>query len=301
MAQDTTAVKKPGNPAFGKKAADFTGKWDPKKRYHFQLTETFESVKPRDRDTGEMLDNPYPSVYIALNEGVGINPNSKEIENWRYVFGYSTIWVKEQTKPEPSKTQLENPKNGIQFRNGSLFVNGNQSALLEALTIQDEFEGCENPVNPKPPKFGLINPEKQREAVRTKADMAYLAEKAAREASFEEMIPIAHYFGIDVDQPEEDEARIRTEFILKARQLPDAFNTQFTNPKNKYKYDITMALRAGIISSSTIPGKMVLVSTGAAVFDVREGDPAEQMAQMMMANNSDALKLYQQIERVVGS
>lgn len=297
MAETTEAPAKPrGNPNFGKKPAQ-TGKYDPKRRYHFQLTETQEQGKPRDKETGEMLDNPYPPIYLGLNSGVGVHPTTNEIENWRYVFGYSSIWVKDQEKPSPSAAQLANPKNYIEFRNGSLFVSGSNSALLDALFIQDICEGNKNQVvDGTPAKFRVVDPDKARKLIRTQADVAFEAEKAAREATFEEMLPCAMVFGIDIDGPEENEERIRTEFIMKAKQSPDAFTKQFTNPKNKFKYNVTMALNTGLISASIIQGKMVLVDTQKPYFDVKEGDLAEQFAKLLMERNDKANELYEQIK-----
>jgi len=275
-------------------------KWDIAKRYQFKLSQVYDAAKPRDADTNEILDNPYPPTYLWVNSGVAINPETNEVENWRYVYGYSSIWVKDQQKPEPSKQQLENPKNDIVFKNGSLFVNGNNKALLEALTVQDAFEGVENPINNMPFIYGLVDENKNRERVRSEADMAYLAEKSAREATLEQMVPVAMHFGIDVTDPDENEDRIRTEFILKAKAMPREFSNQFTNPKNEYKYNIVQALQLGIISADKIPGKMVLNDTGAVYFDVKIGDDvADQFASLMMIRNDKAIKLYSQIENIL--
>jgi len=307
-----------GNPNFGQKKAEtnsqaleqafqpkpvnkpknYTGKYDPKKRYQFKLVETHEKAKPRDKDTNEILDNPYPPIYMITNNGVGRNPKTGEVENWRYIFGFNSIWVSDQTKPEPSKAQLENPKNFIEFRNGSLFVSGVNSALLDALMIQEIYDKCESPLEEKKKVYTLINEDDQRRVIRENADMAYLAEKAAREATLAEMIPIASAFGIDVDDPEENEDRIRTEFIFKAKTMPEQFSKQFVNPKNKYVYNFTQALREGIISSDMIPGKVVLVGTGKVYCEIKEGDVAEQLAQMLILRNSEVISLYSALENI---
>jgi hypothetical protein len=297
---ETTEKKRTGNPNFGKKPVIIG--WDPSKRYQFKLTQSHEKAKPRDKDTGEILDNPYPPIYIGLNSGVGVNPKTKEIENWRYVFGYSSIWVKEQQKPEPSKQQLENPRNDIVFRNGSLFVQGNNTALLDALTIQDIYDEVKSPVNITPSVFTLVNDDKVRDSLRTSADLAFEAEKAAREATFEEMIPVAQAFGINCDNPEENEDRIRTEFILKSKQVPAEFTRQMVNPKNVYKYNITQALRQHVISTDVVPGKIVLVDTGKAYFDIREGvDVADYFATLYIQRDNDAMALYDHLEKILSA
>lgn len=296
--------KQRGNPNFGKKPEKKTydpyeGNYDPKKTYQFILINTNTNAKPRDWETGELVDNPYPPTYIWTNEGQAINPQSGVVENWRYVSGYNSIWVKDQVNPVPGKRQLENPKNFIEFNKGSIFVPGINSALMDCLMIQDEFEGVRNPVNIRTPIYKLVDVIKDRKVAMEDADMAFEAEKAAREATFEEIIPVALALGINVDEPEQDFERIRHEFIMRAKSTPAIFSKQFVNPKVKYKYKIIQALRANIISDSLIPGKMVLTDTKKVYFDVKEGDVAEQFATMILMRNDDAVKLYQQIENLV--
>lgn len=300
METAVAAEPKRGNPNFGKKPTQ-TSKYDPKKRFHFQLMSEYSSAKPRDYDTGELMDNPYPPIQFITNSGVGTHPETGDIENWRYVFGYPSIWVKDQDKPEPSEAQLANPKNFIEFRNGSLFVVGVNSALLDAMMIQDEFEEVKNPINVKPPLYRLVNPEKERKIADEAGDMAYEAEKTARELPLAEMLPVAMHYGIDVDNPEENAIRIRSEFIHRAKSDPSGFSKQVLNPKAKYKFVITNALRKNIISSNVVPGKMVLVDTGKVYFDLKEGDVTEQFAQLVVQRNDQAVKLYEHIENVLAA
>lgn len=270
-------------------------KYDQKKRYHFQLMKEYTNAKGRDYETGEVLDNPFPPIYFIEPSGTAINPDSGEIEHWRYLSGYGSIWIKDQMKPEPTEAQLTNPKNFIEFRNGSLFVSGMNTALLDAIMIQDIYEEVKNPLNGLPPIYRLVNPEKEMRQTMNTSDMRFAASKAAREAPVDVMLAVAMHFGINVDKPEEDLGRIRDEFILRAESDPDNFNKQFTNPKNAFKYKITLALRDNLISTNVIPGKMVLTSTQRAYFDVKEGDSAEQFAQLVFNRVDNAVSLYQQI------
>lgn len=293
----TTEAPKRGNPNFGRK--ENSPKYDPKKRYHFQLMKSHDHVKPRDADTGEMMDNPFPPLYFIEPQCTAINPETNEIEYARFISGYSSIWIKDQNKPEPSEAQLVNPKNFIEFKNGNLFVSGVNTALLDFLHIQDEFEEVKNAINPKPPTYRLVNPEKEIKLVRNNSDLRFEASKAAREASVEEMLPIAMHYGINVDDWEENLERIRTEFIFRAESDPEGFNRQFTNPKIKYKYIITQALRMNLISATQIPNKMVLVDTGKVYFDVKDGDVADQFAGLVSIRNNQATDLYNHIENLV--
>lgn len=290
------ATKKAANATFGKKNTS-TGKYDPKKRYQFQLCEIISTAKPRDYDTGELVDNPYPPLFLWTNSGQAINPDSMEIEDWRYIYGYHSIWVKDQMAPLPSKSKLENPKNFIEFKNGSLFVSGANTALMDAMMIQDEFEEVVNPINIKPPVYRLVNLDKERKRISALAELAFEAEKSARELKFEDLIPMAMHFGIIVDNPEENYDSIRDQFIQKVKEHPDFFNKNFNNPKVKYKYVITKAMQQGVISQSVVPGKMALVSSGAGYFDIMSGDTAEQFANLVLNNDPGAVSLYNLINQ----
>lgn len=267
------------------------------KTLRYQLVETQEKAKGRDKDTGEMLENPYPPYYIAPNAGVARDPKSGLHRSWRYIFGYNTIWVDEQV-PEPTQAQLFNGKNDLIFLQGFLNVSSQDKAKVMALEVQDGFEGNDNPVDDIPKAFRLLDAGKARESLRNSADEKYEAGKAVREMSLEEMLPVASFFGINVD--DEDEYRIRTEFILKAESMPSAVLRQIVNPKNKIQFVATKALQKNIISTNIIPNNVVLVETGKPLFEVKgDGDVAEQIATMVMQNSEPATRLYNQLQKLV--
>lgn len=264
---------------------------------HYQLVETQEKAKGRDKDTGEMTENPFPPLYIAPNAGVARDPKTGMHRSWRYIFGYNTIWVDEQ-EPTPTTNQLYNAKNDLIFRQGLLSVQSNDTVKVMALEIQDGFEGNDNPLEDTPKTFRLIDGVKDREKMRNSADEAFEAESAARTAELEEMLPVAVFFGISVDDG--DESRIRTEFILKARSNPSAFLRQFVNPKNKIQFVMTKALQKNLISTDVVPNNVVLVETGKVLFDVKaDQDIAEQIATLVMQNHDVATRLYNQLQKLV--
>lgn len=263
----------------------------------YQLVETQERAKGRDKDTGEMVENPYPPIFIAPSSGVARDPKTGMHRSWRYIFGYNTIWVDEQI-PEPTTNQLYNAKNDLIFTKGFLTVQSNDKAKVMAMEIQDGFEGNEDPLEDTPKIFRLLDGVKDREKVRNSADEAFEAESAARSAELDEMLPVAVFFGISVDDG--DESRIRTEFILKARSNPSAFLRQFVNPKNKIQFVMTKALQKNLISTSIVPNNVVLVETGKALFDVKaDQDVAEQIATLVMQNHEVATKLFNQLQKLV--
>lgn len=289
--------KKIGNPNFAKKSGNSTP--TVQRDYRYQLTETFDKIKPVDNKTGEMVDNPYPPLRIIPNAGVELDPKTKEVRQWRYVYGYPTIWVDEQ-KPEPTKRQLESERNTIAFTKGFLRVNPNDKAKILALEVQSIFEGNTNKLEQKPSQYRLIDENREIANVRSIADEAYEAETAARSATIEQLLPVAMVFGIDVNNYDENEDRIRTQTILAAKNNPSGFLRQYINPMNDIKYVVTMALQTNIISSSKIDDKIVMVDTDKVLFDIKsDGDVPDQIAKMVIREEEIAVKLYERLKSLL--
>lgn len=291
---EAVAAPRRGNPGFGKKQAP-EDKSLKKGVFEFVMTQDFLAQKPRDKDTGEVVDNPYPHTYVAPNSGVAWNDQRKEQESWRFLHGYNSIWEKDQLSPAPSKERLMNVdgKNDIIFHQGHLKVQANEEAKFQALMVQDICEDNENKINEIPTKYRLIDESKAMLKVREDADNAYLAEKTAREASVDEMLPIAVVFGIDIEHFNDHD--VRTQFIMKAKEHPATFISTFNDPRNKIKFLVTKALGKGVLMVEE--GKLKYAETGVAVLSVdAQADIASQVSSMAMSGDGNAKKLYESLK-----
>jgi len=287
-----TVTTKRGNPNLGKAKTKETPK-----EYRYILTQTFERMKPVNNETRESDHAPYPPIRFFPTEGVAKDPKTGEMRRWRYVYGYPSIWLDDQEKPKPTKTELESPQNEIVFKNGLLKVDSADKAKVMAVEVQDEFEGNKNQVRPVPTAYKLVNPDEDLNKLFEDSDISFQAQSAVREATFEEMAPVAAVFGIDVSGGIDDEVIIRKKLILKAIELPNVFMREFVNPKNKIKYLISQALMNNIVSFTLIEGKLVYVDTLNVICDVNpQGDVAEQVARLVMSRNKEALGFYEQLQ-----
>lgn len=293
----TQEKKKIGNPNFGKKTKEKVG--IDKNIYYFQLIKSYEREAPRDRDTGELTTNPYPVIFMLPNGGVALDSETGEYRRWRYVYGYDSIWEDEQI-PTPSKLQLEDQRNYIEFRKGLLKVVGTNKALLKALLVQDSFEGNEIPVENVPKLFRQVDETADLIKEGEDLDIEYKALKFANESDMSEMLPVAMALGIDVSNAEEDAPQIRIKFLKKAKENPKAFVRQTLDPRNKIKYIMTMALQKGIISGSVKEHELVMVDTGVGLFPINSfKDISEQLTTMVMSNDDKATKLYEQLKKQI--
>ena len=285
-----------GNPAWIKKAQQEKSKIDGNV-YYFQLIKSYENITPRDKETNELSANPYPSIYWLANEGVALDSETGKQRKWRYIFGYPSIWEDEQT-PTPSKNQIADAKNCIEFKKGILIVRGNNQSLLQAIMVQDSFEGNEIPLSNVPKVFRQLDETATLEKEGEGLDSEYEAMKFANESSISEMLPIAMALGIDISNSDEDMPQIKIKFKKAAKSNPTAFLKQTLNPKNQALYIFNKALQMGVISGSVKEHELVMVDTGVSLFPINSfKDISEQLAIMVMSNDEKANKLYEQLKR----
>lgn len=292
--------KRKGNPNFGKKTSKNLGidNIDPKKTYKFQLVKTYERVKPVDDKTNTMLANPYPPISWVDNEGIALDSDGN-MRRWRYVYGFP-IWLDEQVAPklEPTIVQLRDERNVIMFRNGFLDVKGSDTAKVQALLLNDAYEGNENKVNDINPIFKLINPDADLAKMADGVDETYEALRFASESSLDVILPIASSLGIDVSNAKENEQKIKNQFKVIAGQNPSAFMKQVANPINKIKYRVSKGLTENVIKA--VDGSIIMVDTGVVVLSGvnTAGDVAHNVAVLFTDGDKAAVKLLDQLKNM---
>jgi len=255
-------------------------------------------------DLGGEIMTPYQPYFAVVNSGLawdktyvpreGMKPGASR--RWRFLHGFPTIWVDEQIDPEPTKEELASNLNDIIFRYGVLRMFGHEQTKLQALMLNDAFDGCERPLKNIVKQYTLLNQDQIDKDVLAQLDNAFEAESAARAATNEEMYAMSYYFGINLAQTDD---AIRKHFITKARSNPTVFNREFVNPKNKYKYIFMTAFGQNIISSTMIPGCVTLVEAGRNVYDLKTDNAVEELSTATMANDAKATELYNQLRKMI--
>lgn len=299
--------KQRGNPEWLKrKKVEGSTVEDLSKQYIFQLVKTHERAKPIVSKLGDMggtIESPYQPYYAVVNSGLAWDEkftpkNSTKVggsRRWRYLHGFPTIWVDEQIDPEPTKEDFASNLNDLTFRKGILRVFGYETTKLQALTVNDAFDGCKRPLKSVPKQYLLLNQEEIDQSVLDSLDDAFEAETAARNATQDEMMACAYYFGINLAQ---SDIAIRKDFISRARNNPKVFNEQFVNPKNIYKWTIKQAFDNNIISSTIVSGTVYLVDAHKKVYDLKTDDAIGELAQAIFASEPNATELYKELKRM---
>jgi hypothetical protein len=296
--------KKKGNPNFGKKSVQVVDDLD--KIFDFELIRTYEIYKPEvviitgrnsEKSVGKS-DTLYPPTFAIPNSGLAWDEENNRQRAWRFINTEESIWIDEQrdlTKEEEASL-LSNTDNQLEFKKGKLMVRGIEKSKLAALMVQDMYEGKKKQLKQMPPVYRLLNPEAILKNTQDTLDLAWEAESAARSCSVKEMFEFASVLGISLEQ---SEAGTRKDFILAAKSNPAYFVKHFVNPKNKYQYAFSEAVKNGLISVNKDSAKLVWSESKAEITSIApNADVAQQLAERAVNKESDILALFEQLSNL---
>ena len=296
--------KKKGNPNFGKKSVQVVDDLD--KIFDFELIKTYEIYKPEvviitgrnsEKSVGKS-DTLYPPTFAIPNSGLAWVEENNRQRAWRFINTEESIWIDEQrdlTKEEEASL-LSNTDNQLEFKKGKLMVRGIEKSKLAALMVQDMYEGKKKQLKQIPPVYRLLNPEAILKNTQDTLDLAWEAESAARSCSVKEMFEFASVLGISLEQ---SEAGTRKDFILAAKSNPAYFVKHFVNPKNKYQYAFSEAVKNGLISVNKDSAKLVWSESKAEITSIApNADVAQQLAERAVNKESDILALFEQLSNL---
>ena len=296
--------KKKGNPNFGKKNVQVVDDLD--KIYDFELIKTHALYKPEvvvitgrnsERSVGKS-DSLYPPTFAIPNSGLAWDEENNRQRAWRFINTEESIWVDEQRElsKEDEGILLSSDDNQLEFKKGKLMVRGIEKSKLAALMVQDMFEGKKKQLKKIPPIYRLLNPEAILKSTQDSLDLSWEAEKAARDASVNEMLEFASVLGISLEQ---SEAGIRKDFIVIAKSNPAYFVKHFVNPKNKYQYAFSEAVKNNLISVNKNSGKLIWSDSKAEITSIApNADVAGQLAERAVDKEQEILALFEQVTKL---
>ena len=153
-------------------------------------------------------------VHMIQSKGITIfDEESGQVREMRYCPNEPSIWRDEQSDSAR--------KEAVVFRNGNLIVPRTKPNLMEYLDRHpgNQANGGNN--------FKLIDNKKDAEVNLQKEFSVSEAIIAVRDKSIEELLPIAIYFGMNIDR---NASEIRFDLLQRAKKNPTEFLGAFDSP-----------------------------------------------------------------------
>jgi len=288
------------------------------KVYEFELIQSYTAGKPVDKKTGKALGHPYPPRSGWPNEGIAFDEDYKDengkskpqARQWRYIEGQPSIWVDEQDglmgmDKDQINELLGQEENQIWFIDGKLRVRGIEKLKLQALMVQDYFEGKKRQYRVKNRTYRLNNPDAIIADQMSHIEAEYYAKKQAMECTIEQMVECAYVMGIDIsDQTDEGIRRIRLQFLQKAtfdaknpKQL-EWFTSIVNNPATHVTYVFGQGIAQGIISGNQQLGKLTWAKANQPIMDINSNtNIPDQLVAMYLDDDPKVFKLLDEVEK----
>lgn len=283
------------------------------KVWEFELIHSYPNYKPVEKNTGKAMESPYPKTWGIPNDGVAFDEKTGKARAWRLIEGQDSIWVDEQKGLENlEKTEIHNlvgqPENQLEFKNGKLLIRGIQKNRLQAVMIQDAFEGKTKQYKVVPRVYRLNNPDLLVTGGIDNIELKFAAMQKAMACTTEEMVQAAWVMGIDVtDLSDAGLKRVRLAFYQKAEYDPknpkgvEFFLSVLGNPATATGYIFSQGLSQGFISANQQPGKLTWAKTGTAIMDINpSGNVVDQLIRAVEDGDKNAIKVKEELENQIG-
>lgn len=153
-------------------------------------------------------------VHMIQSKGITIfDEESGQVREMRYCPNEPSIWRDEQSESAR--------KEAVVFRNGSLIVPRTKPNLMEYLDRHpgNQANGGNN--------FKMVDNKKDAQINLEKEFSVSEAIIAVRDKSIEELLPIAIYFGMNIDR---NASEIRFDLLQRAKKNPSEFLGAFDSP-----------------------------------------------------------------------
>lgn len=195
-----------------------------------------------------------------------IDPKSITKENplgtprrMRLLRGSTSLWMDEQKQYELIKGYVEKNTLSLVFQKGRLTVDVKNSMLNKYLDMSNR--NLDNPLRQGIMKeyFKEWNTAKQAQQDMDLEEKEFEAMGIAHTALIDDIVPHAHYLGVDFIDPisghPRDEQGIRREYVKKAKADPKKFLNSIHSPVVQTGYKIRKAIDAGLIDLGKQPGQ----------------------------------------------
>lgn len=170
-------------------------------------------------------------AFMIQQRGITVFDKEKDqVRQMRYCPNENSIWVDEQS--ENAK------KEAVIFRNGKLMVPKEKPNLRKFL------ENHPQNISNGGTTFSLVNETKKAEDILAKEFGQVEAISAVRDKDIQELLPVAIYYGLNIDRSTSD---IRYDLLKIAKKKPSEFIKAFDSPQVAARSIIAQASEYQII------------------------------------------------------
>ena len=153
-------------------------------------------------------------VHMIQSKGITIfDEDSGQVREMRYCPNEPSIWRDEQSESAR--------KEAVVFRNGALIVPRTKPNLMEYLDLHPANKSNGGNI------FKLVDNKRDAEVNLNKEFSVSEAVITVRDKSIEELLPVAIYFGMNIDR---NASEIRFDLLQKAKKDPSEFLASFDSP-----------------------------------------------------------------------
>lgn len=272
---------------FPKETAALAQKFDPLKKYMFELAEENPARELPVFDMAAKRNAPHkkyrPSHNIVLTSQVIWQGQRRML---RYYDGCSSIFVDEQPKDEKQIETYIRQTQIRRFLNGKFGCFGDERMLLLYLFICSWNTESKFRTRSANHVFKAVDSGKKASLEADRMDKMEEALKYAREATTSKMMMHANYLGIpviDYDSSNElTEKEIRPEYRKSASQDPYEFIKSYNDKSIEAKYYINKALETGLISNKFNPNKATWGKNNTEICDISGLRTPEAIAEKLL-------------------
>lgn len=196
---------------------------------------SFKRMIPKDTARVYQMINGGGIVHMIQSRGVTVyDQELNQVREMRYCPNEPSIWVDEQSDNAR--------KEAVIFRNGSLVVAKEKPNLMEYLDKHPSNKSNGGGV------FKLVDNKKDAQESLEKEFAVSEAIVSVRDKSIEELLPVAIYFGMNINRPTSE---IRFDLLQQAKKDPSKFMGAFNSPIVKTRATVQQAEAYQIVKLRT--------------------------------------------------
>lgn len=251
-----------------------------------------------------LADGKKQGTYTIMAVEDVIDPITKHPRRARLLRGATSIWMDEQQQFDKIKGYVEKNVLALVFNKGRMEVPLNTKLKNDFINVSNRNLDNPNRNGVMKEYFKEWDSSKIAAASLKQEDLELEALSIASRTGIDELIPHAHYLGVDFIDPMSgnplDEKGIRTAYMRKAKGNPKKFIDSIHSPIVQMSYKVRRAVEGGKIDLGKVANQAFWID-GGFICVIPQGRNAIEYLTEFSQLQSDASKQFvYQLDNVIG-